>query len=267
MSRNIDDLLDLTLTEIEKGKSIEDCLKDYPEFAAELEPLLRIALEIKGLHKPEPSPESLDAVLPKVRQLWTETQQSQRRFSLAGVFSYRPAVVRIAAVVLLVVLFGWSSIALSSRTIPGDLLYPVKVTSEKVQYFLTFNDEGKVHRRLAFSNKRTQELAWSHKRHNRLDRRLISAMLNEAIFALKHTDLERIEEAKKFVEKIDSVTQYQRTVLEEICQCGCSDSVIINQAISLCEERHNHIQQRLNPESNRGYTSNPSFLYKCVDWK
>ena len=124
MSQNIDDLLDLTLTEIEKGKGIEDCLKDYPEFASELEPLLRIAFEIKGLHKPEPSPESFDAVLPKVRQLWTETQQSQRKFSLAGVFSYRPMVVRIAAVVLLVVLFGWSSIALSSRTIPGDLLYP-----------------------------------------------------------------------------------------------------------------------------------------------
>ena len=267
MSRNIDYLLDLTLTEIEKGKRIEDCLREHPEFAAELEPLLRIALSIKGLPKPEPRVEVVEAAVLKGRQIWLEAKPNERRFSWGRLFSYQPALVRIAAVILLVILVGWSSIAISSRSVPGDLFYPVKIAQEKVQYILTFNEEGKMHRHLAFSNRRTQELAWSFKRNNRLNRRLVSAMLNEAMIALKHTDLESTTEASKFVNKIDSVTVSQKMVLNEICQCGCTDRDVIYQALSVCEERHNYIQQKLNPESFKGYTSNPSVLYKCVDWK
>jgi hypothetical protein len=92
-------------------------------------------------------------------------------------------------------------------------------------------------------------------------------MLNEAMIALKHTDLESTNEASKFVNKIDSVTVYQKMVLNEICQCGCPDPDIIYEAISFCDERHNYLQERLNPGSFSGYTPNPSVLYKCVDWK
>jgi hypothetical protein len=267
MPRNIDDLLDLTLTEIEKGKSIEDCLKEYPEFVPELEPLLRIALSIKGLPKPEPRSEVFEAAIIKVRHMLLTAKPSERSFSWRRLFSYQPALVRIAAVILLVILVGWSSIAISSRSVPGDLFYPVKIAQEKVQYILTFSDEGKVHRHLAFSNRRTQELAWSFKRNKRLNRRLVSAMLNEAMIALKQTALESTTVAGEFVNKIDSVTVYQKMVLNEICQCGCPDRDIIYEAISFCEERHNYLQERLNPRSFSGYTPNPSVLYKCVDWK
>lgn len=267
MSRNIDDLLDITLTEIEKGKSVEDCLKAYPEFIEELEPLLRIALEIKSFGKPVPRPEAVESVVRQGKQILIEKSRSESKSFLARVLSYQPYMIRIAALILLVILVGWSSIAISSRSVPGDLFYPVKIAKEKVQYILTFNEEGKIHRHLAFSNRRTQELAWTFKRNKRFNRRLLSAMLNEAMIALKHTDLESITEAREFVNKIDSVTMYQKMVLNEICQCGCTDSNVIYQAISLCEERHNYFQQRLNPESHMGNTFNPSVLYKCVDWK
>lgn len=87
------------------------------------------------------------------------------------------------------------------------------------------------------------------------------------MIALKQTDLESTPVASKFVNKIDSVTVYQKMVLNEIGQCGCSDRDIIYEAISFCEERHNYLQERLNPRSFGGYTPNPSVLYKCVDWK
>ena len=42
MPREIETILDLCLDEIRKGKSIEHCLDLYPEFASELEPILRL---------------------------------------------------------------------------------------------------------------------------------------------------------------------------------------------------------------------------------
>lgn len=72
MSQNIDDLLDLALTEIEKGRSIEDYLKEHPELGAEVEPILRIALSIKDLPKPEPGSEAIEAAVLKGRQMLLE---------------------------------------------------------------------------------------------------------------------------------------------------------------------------------------------------
>jgi len=267
MQRNIDDVLDLILDEIKKGKSIEDGFKMYPEFADELEPLLRLALEIKNLPKPEPRPEKITVAVSTVKEDFLKAQSKEKRFSLRTIFSRSPALIRVAVIELLIILVGWQSLALSSRTVPGDLFYPVKIAHEKVQYILTFSEKGKVRCHLAFSNRRTQELAWSFKRNNKLNRRLVSAMLNEAMIALKQTDLESNTGGSKFVNKIDSVTVYQKMVLNEICQRGCPDRDIIYEAISFCDERHNYLQERLNPGSFSGYTPNPSVLYKCVDWK
>ena len=256
MRRNIDDLLDQLLIEIEKGKSVEDCLKDNPEFASELEPLLNVALEVSELPKPEPRIEAVNETLQKIRRIQIETQKPAKKFPFGRIFTFQPAIIRVAAIVLLFVLIGWSSIALSTRSVPGDLFYPVKIAREKVQYILTSDEEGKMHLHLFFANKRTKELAVFYKRKNQLNRRLVSTMLNEALVALKHTQFEGTEEARDFLNEIAKANQYQRKVLEEICTCCCyTDIDVINEAINVCFERYHHIQQRLEPETHQFFTS------------
>jgi hypothetical protein len=256
MRRNIDDLLDQLLIEIEKGKSVKDCLKDNPEFASELEPLLKVALEIGELPKPEPRIEAINQTLQKIRRIQFDTQKTVKKFSFGRIFTFQPAIIRVAAIVLLVVLIGWSSIALSTRSMPGDLFYPVKIVREKVQYILTSDEEGKMHLHLLFANKRTKELAQFYKRKNQLNRKLVSAMLNEALVALLHTQSESTAEARNFLNEIAKANQYQRKVLEEICTCCCyTDIDVINEAINVCYERYHHIQQRLEPETHQFFTS------------
>ncbi len=267
MRRNIDDLLDQLLIEIEKGKCVEDCLKDNPEFASELEPLLKVALEVSKLPKPEPRIEAVNETLLKIRRIQPESKKTAQKFSFGRIFSFQPAIIRVAAIVLLVVLIGWSSIALSTRSVPGDLFYPVKIVTERVQYILTADEEGRVHLHLTFAHKRANELAKSFKRKNQLNRKLMSLMLNEALIALKHTDLEETEEAQKFINKIARVNQYQMTVLEEICKCGCRENEMVSDAINICIQRHQYIQNRLNPVKPGSQILQPQEWDRHCDWE
>ena len=88
MNSRLDEILDILLQEMQKGKSIEDCLKTYPEFAEELETLLRIAQGIENLPKPEPSPEAVESVLAKIRQVVVHEEQGKRTFSFKQIKKY-----------------------------------------------------------------------------------------------------------------------------------------------------------------------------------
>ncbi|MBP6942936.1 MAG: hypothetical protein KBB55_02715, partial [Candidatus Buchananbacteria bacterium] len=48
--------------------------------------------------------------------------------------------------------------SMASASLPGDLLYPIKTTSEKVQLALAFDEEKKVNLQLDFIGRRTTEL-------------------------------------------------------------------------------------------------------------
>ncbi|MDH5186182.1 MAG: DUF5667 domain-containing protein [candidate division WOR-3 bacterium] len=250
MKRDIDEVLDFLLTEIEKGKRIEDCLKEFPEYALELEPLLRLATELNDLPKPETRPEAIGEALRKVRAFVAERRQAKKRFPLVRFFSLQPAIVRVAAVVLLIVLIGWSSLALSTRSMPGDFFYPIKLVSEKVQYIFTINREGKAELRLIFADKRTEELVKMFNRNGKFNKELLNAMLNEAQSALSQSELMTGNDSKMLLEKVANLNQYQKKVLEGIRQRFCGyDTSILDEAIVLCFERHCCIQNKLNPQS------------------
>jgi len=56
MSDRFDNILDTCVDRINRGERIEDCLADYPEYAPELEPLLRSMLLAKNVYSFEPRP-------------------------------------------------------------------------------------------------------------------------------------------------------------------------------------------------------------------
>ena len=61
MSKEFDIILDECLKLVMAGESIESVLSEYPDIREELEPLLRMALDINHLPKIEPSPEYVSA--------------------------------------------------------------------------------------------------------------------------------------------------------------------------------------------------------------
>ena len=58
MKAKIEEILDTLITEVRRGRSIDDCLSQYAEYADELRPLLFMAKSISDLPKPEPDPEA-----------------------------------------------------------------------------------------------------------------------------------------------------------------------------------------------------------------
>jgi hypothetical protein len=118
--------LEACLSQIEGGTSLEDALLPYGSLAAELRPLLETALANRAyaasLAAPKGSLARSRARFLNAAQL--NAERSQKRWFHGIVFSR----LGFAAVVFLFVLVigGLSSVAVSAKALPGDLLYRLK---------------------------------------------------------------------------------------------------------------------------------------------
>ncbi len=250
MKSKIDELLDQLLEEIKKGRSIEDCLKEYPEYADDLEPLLRLAMSIEDLPKSEPTPEAVEVTLRRVRTMVAAQMQTKSKFSFRKVFSLQPVAMRALAVVLLICIAGFATVLLSARSLPGDTLYPVKRFCEQIQYFVTISPEGKAELHLAFADKRATEFILTFKEGEQIDRELFNALLNEKKLALECTESLLDESCRKMLEKIRKCNCQQMELLEQLKPLVVdSDTMLINEAIMSCTECGCGIERRLNQSS------------------
>jgi hypothetical protein len=249
MNSNIDIILDKLLVEMHRGKSVDDCLKEYPDLAAELRPLLQLASEIEGLPKPEPEAQAVESVLAKVRDL-TITVIGKKRHSIWSIFSLRPALVRVCAVVLLIALAGWTSVSLSAKSLPGDFLYPMKLFTEKVQYVLTVSPEGKAELHLVYADRRTDEFVLTFKEGEKINRALLDAMLSEISLAMECTQSLPEENSGTMMERVKACNHHQMKVLEKTKTLVCDyDRDVIDEAIKTCRERHHCFGCDLNIDS------------------
>lgn len=126
------------------GASLEECLVHFPQYATELAPLLEIAsFARKGLMKEEPIPTP-------------DLKSGRQRFLQAAslVAPPRPTVtrrrststwLRLAAVVSLAlfILAGAGISTVAAQSLPGDILYPMKLGLEEVRLALTFNSQSR----------------------------------------------------------------------------------------------------------------------------
>jgi len=158
MDKRFEDILDTCLDRITlKGDSIEQCLESYPEQAAELEPLLRAALAIKEVSSIEPRPEFRQVAKARLLSaLAAEEKKKEKRRLPLWSWQWRWALA--VAVILALFLAGGGTVMASSDSLPGDVLYPVKMATEKVQAFFTFGDEAKANLHIKFAERRVKEI-------------------------------------------------------------------------------------------------------------
>ncbi len=165
--KQIEQILTDCLAEIRSGKTtVEECLLRFSEMRQELEPLLRMAAGIQPL----PDYRMGESVKQSSREKLLRQIKSVRppaRTSFSDILSLgiprQPAVVRavasVLAIIMVILLAGGSTAYAAQNSLPGDALYPVKISTENVRLFIAGNDAAKAKLNIAFANRRLEELS------------------------------------------------------------------------------------------------------------
>jgi hypothetical protein len=169
MDRELTQSIRVCLAQLERGESVDACLAIYPERAAELEPLLLAAQQLRAL-RPLALPQSvrlrhsvmLSEALASARSpiLW-----GIRRFALAG----------FAVLVACFVLAGTAVAA--SR--PGDPAYAWRVAVEQVPARLQPSASARADAELAVADRRLQDLETRLKTTAKVDPVALAALQAE----------------------------------------------------------------------------------------
>lgn len=167
--RKFEDILAECIDDIKAGKaSVEDCLNRFPSAREQLEPLLRIALEIREPPDVKPAPsfkikarvrlmDQIHGGQVATRWPWSRYNSQTKPVAYIRRFSTSVAGV-ILAIVLIVFGVGAGTAYASQASLPGDTLYPIKLATEQAGMMLVGDDVARVERALSFAGKRVREM-------------------------------------------------------------------------------------------------------------
>jgi len=143
MNKNLYEILETCLQELERGAKIEALLAQYPALADELRPILTAAQQAAAIPAAIPSPEITARSRARVLQRAAELREAEfnpRRKIFPSIFQ------KLAISFALALLFFVSSSGLiraSASSLPGENLYAVKRGWEDMRLLLTFNQQDK----------------------------------------------------------------------------------------------------------------------------
>jgi hypothetical protein len=147
MSDEFDTILDRCLADLAAGReTIDSCLRQYPAQAGRLAALLPLAERARAL--PPPAPFPLDKRRALESKLLKEAGRRQTRSASRPLWRRRSVFAVMSLVLSVLILF--SAVGVSTASVPGDILYPIKRTAEQVRLALVPNQEqAAVHLELA----------------------------------------------------------------------------------------------------------------------
>ncbi|MDA1128602.1 MAG: DUF5667 domain-containing protein [Chloroflexi bacterium] len=156
----VEDCLEL----LRQGRSLKECLAQYPDDAAELEPMLRVAVSAQSdLAATLPS-SARTRIRDRVMSEWDRQHQPSRwnlripSFLSGWALSPRVAFAT-AILVLALTLGGLGTTTAAANTVPGDVLYPVKEFREGVQLWFARSPEAKVEMYTSLVKERVDEVS------------------------------------------------------------------------------------------------------------
>jgi hypothetical protein len=174
------DILSECLDRILKGGTVEQCLRDYPEQAAELEPLLRTALHAKIASNVQPRAEFRARARYEFQSALRDIEMKKSRQNpfLSWIWQRQPGWSLAVIAVVVMVLSGGGVVAASSFSMPDDPLYSVKLASEKVQLAVTPSDLGKAELNNKFADRRTEEIVYMASKGDSQEVQITAQLLN-----------------------------------------------------------------------------------------
>ncbi len=155
-SSEFENILDECLGRLISGETVEQCLGSYPEWALELEPLLRTAQAAREASAITPRADFKARARYEFRSaLHAELSKKTRPVS---VFK-RGWVVALMVIGILFISGGGTALA-ASNSMPDSPLYRVKLAAERVQLALTPSTVGKAQLCAALADRRVVEIIY-----------------------------------------------------------------------------------------------------------
>ena len=167
-SKSIEKILDYCILDIQSGRrTIEECLRTYPEIRDELEPLLYLSIRVTEAPKLTTA-ETYKSVA-KVRLLNQIKSHPKRKAihnqsnTLKGLFPSlfsgwgRLRVSGLAILVLIITFFLGGVLTASAKALPGEPFYKTKIILEQVQLSISQSEINKSYLYLKFASKRINE--------------------------------------------------------------------------------------------------------------
>ncbi len=154
MNPDLQVALDECLQLLQSGTDISRCLVIYSQHASELRPLLELAAAVRKVDTPVPADAARSAGLYRILEVASAKRASRPKPAFASSHSLRRRwgssqslhkSVRLAlqmtfAVVIMLAVIISGTVVASAATMPGDVLYPVKLAAQQAQLTLTFDE-------------------------------------------------------------------------------------------------------------------------------
>ncbi|MFC1864729.1 DUF5667 domain-containing protein [Chloroflexota bacterium] len=156
-SREFDNVLNECLERLLfKGETIEQCLGSFPEHTGELKPLLETAVATKKASAILPRPEFRDKARYQFHLALQETERKKNRPFFS--WGWQPQWATVVVIALVLLLAGGGTVSAASGSMPGALLYPVKLATEQARLILTPSAIGKAELYARLANERVLEI-------------------------------------------------------------------------------------------------------------
>lgn len=153
-TKDFENILSDCLDRVIRGKTIESCLKSYPQYAAELEPLLKTAQDTITAADVKPRPEFRQRAAYEFQAAIREMPAKKQGWS----FRWQLRFVLPVAVVVVLLAAGSGTVVAATNALPDSPLYSIKMATEQVQLTFTFSSEGKAELYSRFIDYRVEEI-------------------------------------------------------------------------------------------------------------
>jgi hypothetical protein len=157
--REFEDILNECLDRVLRGQTIEQCLRDYPDYASALEPMLRMAVRAKRATNIYPRPEFKDRARHQFQEAIREMEPVKEREPIGRSFFPRLKPVWIAVTAFVAILIiGGGMVMAANGALPDSPLYAVKLATETVWLAFTPSEIGKAELYAKFADRRVDEI-------------------------------------------------------------------------------------------------------------
>ncbi len=197
-------ILDECLADVAAGQSLSDCLARYPDQAAELAPMLKVAAQLRGLAAQELSPAQRLAGQVALRAaLACRAPQRAAGGRLVWPLRWmgRPALAAAVAFCLFLVL----SLGAVAASQPGDLAYGVRVVIERAPVLVIFAADERASAELNLAERRLADVGWGLEHHRQVDAAALRALIGSLTAAAGAADglpeVERLQVAARIEEQ------------------------------------------------------------------
>jgi len=143
-----------------------------------------------------------------------ETAKPERRRKMTALLAYK---ILAAVTALLMLLTGaGGSVVLAADSLPGDLLYPVKLVMEDVRLFLTADPADRAELAMTFAGQRIEEMQRLATQGELVPDSVIARLTHQMEETMAQIAKARPEEVPALLERVMKRTRAQQQVLEQV---------------------------------------------------